>query len=89
MSAVSVLPTTAEVPFVDLERHHDPIAEELRLAFDRVLSSGRFILGDEVERFEAEFAAYCGARHCVGVGSGTAALTLALLRGRNRAAATR
>ena len=79
MSAVSVLPTTAEVPFVDLERHNDPIAEELRLAFDRMLSSGRFILGDEVDRFEAEFAAFCGTRHCVGTASGTAALMLALL----------
>ena len=79
MSAVSVLPTTAEVPFVDLERHNDPIAEELRLAFDRMLSSGHFILGDEVDRFEAEFAAFCGTRHCVGTASGTAALMLALL----------
>jgi dTDP-3-amino-3,4,6-trideoxy-alpha-D-glucose transaminase len=79
MNAVSVASTAAEVPFVDLGRHHDPTAEELRLAFDRVLASGGFILGDEVDRFEAEFAAFCGTRHCVGTASGTAALMLALL----------
>ncbi len=78
MSAVSTA-APAEVPFVDLGRHHGSSGAELRLAFDRVLSSGRFILGDEVERFEAAFAAFCGTRHCVGTASGTAALTLALL----------
>ena len=67
------------VPFVDLARQHAPIAGELRAAFDRVLAGSAFTLGDEVEGFEREFAAYCGARHCVGVASGTAALTIALL----------
>ncbi|SMD08901.1 dTDP-4-amino-4,6-dideoxygalactose transaminase [Fulvimarina manganoxydans] len=52
--------------------------ELLRPAFDRVVASQRFALGDEVERFEAEFAAYCGARDCVGVGNGTDALEIAL-----------
>jgi dTDP-3-amino-3,4,6-trideoxy-alpha-D-glucose transaminase len=66
------------VPFADLARTHAPLAHELRLAFERVLSASSFILGEEVERFEAEFAAFCGARHCVGVASGTAALELAL-----------
>ena len=55
-------------------------------AFDSVLDDGGFVLGDEVDAFEAEFAAYCGVRHCVGVGSGTAALTLALLAAGIRAA---
>jgi dTDP-4-amino-4,6-dideoxygalactose transaminase/DNA-binding NarL/FixJ family response regulator len=67
-----------DVPFVDLERQHAPLAEELRLTFDRVARSGAFTLGEEVERFEADFAAYCDVEHCVGVSSGTAALTLAL-----------
>jgi dTDP-4-amino-4,6-dideoxygalactose transaminase len=67
------------VPFMSLERHHRPIADELRGAFDEVLSDGGFVLGSEVAKFESEFAAYCGVRHCIGVGSGTAALTLALL----------
>ena len=47
-------------------------------AIARVLASGRYILGPEVEAFEQEFAAYVGCRHAVGVGSGTDALTLAL-----------
>ena len=66
------------VPFVDLARQHTPIAEQLRTAFNRVLGSSAFVLGEEVEQFEAEFAAYCGVRHCVGVASGTAALTVML-----------
>src|SRR5262249_34855086 len=51
---------------------------ELAEAFDRVLSRGQLILGEEVEAFEAEFAAYCGARHCVSVGNGLDALAIAL-----------
>ena len=66
------------VPFVDLARQHAPIADELRQAFNRVVGSSAFVLGDELERFEAEFASYCGADNCVGVGSGTAALTIML-----------
>lgn len=69
----------ADVPFVDLRCDHAAITVELRGAFDRVLGSSAFILGEEVAAFEDEFAAYCGARHCVGVASGTAALTLALM----------
>ena len=82
---VSAPSSTVEVPFVDLGRHHDPTAEELRLAFDRMLSSGGFILGDEVDRFEAEFAAFCGTRHCVGTASGTAASDARVAGGRNPA----
>ena len=43
-----------------------------------VLDGGRFVLGPAVERFEAEFAAFCGVPHAVGVASGTDALTIAL-----------
>ena len=67
------------VPFVALERQHAALAEELRTAFDRVVHASAFILGEEVERFEAEFAEFCSVRHCVGVSSGTAALTIALI----------
>src|SRR5262249_23670663 len=70
---------TAEVPFVDLGRNNLAICDKLRTAFDSVLQDGGFVLGEEVDAFEAEFADYCGVGHCVGVGSGTAALTLALL----------
>jgi dTDP-4-amino-4,6-dideoxygalactose transaminase len=66
---------------VDLARQHAPLAAELRKAFGRVLRANAFILGKEVTSFEAEFAASCGARHCVGVGSGTAALTIMLQAG--------
>jgi dTDP-4-amino-4,6-dideoxygalactose transaminase len=62
----------------DLARHHAPLRAELDAAIARVLDGGRFILGPEVEAFEREFAAYCGARSCVAVGNGTDALELAL-----------
>src|SRR3954452_374377 len=65
------------IPFVDLGRQHGPIQDDLRAAFERVLGASSYILGEEVARFEEEFAAYCGVRHCVGVASGTAALTIA------------
>jgi dTDP-3-amino-3,4,6-trideoxy-alpha-D-glucose transaminase len=69
---------SAIVPFVDLERQHAPLADDLRLAFERVAGASAFTLGEEVVRFESEFAAYCEVEHCVGVASGTAALTIAL-----------
>lgn len=66
------------IRLVDLPRAHRRIEADLRQALDRVVSGGRFVLGPEVEAFEADFAAYVGARHCVGVGSGLDALRLAL-----------
>jgi dTDP-3-amino-3,4,6-trideoxy-alpha-D-glucose transaminase len=66
------------VAFVDLARQHAQIADALSTTFNRVLASSGFILGEEVERFEAEFATYCETRYCVGVASGTAALTIML-----------
>src|SRR3954462_1973525 len=68
---------TEQIPFVDLARQHQPIAAELHAAFERVLGASSYILGEEVAHFEEEFAAYCGVSHCVGVASGTAALTIA------------
>lgn len=70
--------TEVAVPFVDLARQHRPIAGELRSAFDRVLGASAFILGEEVALFESQFAEYCGVSDCVGVASGTAALTIML-----------
>lgn len=70
--------TTARVPFVALERQHGALRRELTAAFERVTRRSTFVLGEEVERFEHEFAAACGVGRCVGVGSGTAALTLAM-----------
>ena len=66
------------VPFVALERQHAGLEDDLRAAYERVLGASGYILGAEVDAFEAEFASYCGTSHCVGVASGTAALTLAL-----------
>jgi dTDP-4-amino-4,6-dideoxygalactose transaminase len=66
------------VPFIDLGRQYEQIAPHARSVFDRIATSGAFVLGDELEAFEAEFAGYCGTEHCVGVGNGTDALKLAL-----------
>ena len=65
------------VPFLELR----PCAElqsELDAAYRRVMESGWYILGEEVAAFEQEFAAYCGVRHCIGVGNGLDALHLIL-----------
>jgi dTDP-4-amino-4,6-dideoxygalactose transaminase len=67
-----------KIPFVDLRSLHECIAEELREVFDRVLSNSSFVLGPEVLRFEQEFAAYVGTKHCIAMNTGTAALHLAL-----------
>jgi dTDP-3-amino-3,4,6-trideoxy-alpha-D-glucose transaminase len=64
------------VPFMSLAPAEDAVA--VRSAIDRVVASGWFILGPELEAFESEFAAASGAAHCVGVGTGTDALALAL-----------
>lgn len=66
------------VPFLDLGPVHREIAEELQGAYQRVLAGNWFVCGREVEAFESEFAEYCGAKHCVGVGNGLDALTLIL-----------
>ena len=66
------------VPVVDLQAQHRLLAPELNEAIQRVMNRAWFILGEELEAFEAEFASYCGARYCVGVASGTEALFLAL-----------
>jgi dTDP-4-amino-4,6-dideoxygalactose transaminase len=71
-------PQQRGVRFVALERQHARIEDKLHGAFVRLLCSSAFTLGVEVERFEGDFAEYCGTDHCVGVGSGTAALSLTL-----------
>lgn len=66
------------VPFVDMRRLHAGARQELMAAFERVLDSGAFVQGQEVEAFEREFATACGVEHALAVNSGTAALHLAL-----------
>ncbi len=67
-----------KVPLFDTSTALEPLREELRVAVARVLDSERYILGPEVQAFEQEFAAYCGAGHAVGVANGTDAITIAL-----------
>ena len=66
------------VPFLDLKSIQLAQADELRQAFERVLQSGWYILGEELRQFESEYAAYCEAAECVGVANGLDALMLAL-----------
>jgi dTDP-4-amino-4,6-dideoxygalactose transaminase len=66
------------VPFLDLDAAYRELEHPIDAAAKRVLGSGRFILGAEVEQFEHSFADFVEAKHCVGVGNGLDALTLAL-----------
>ena len=66
------------IPLFDTSTALAPLREELRAAVAGVLDSERYILGPEVEAFEHEFAAYCGAEHAVAVANGTEAITIAL-----------
>jgi dTDP-4-amino-4,6-dideoxygalactose transaminase len=66
------------VPFLDLRTAYRELQAEIDAAVGRVVSSGWYVLGPELEGFEAEFAAYCGARHCIGISNGLDALELAL-----------
>jgi len=68
-----------KVPFGDLRREWSECGAEVRAGIDRVLESGWFVLGKELEGFEHAFSAYLGNVHAVGVGSGTEALHLALV----------
>jgi dTDP-4-amino-4,6-dideoxygalactose transaminase len=70
--------TDAPVPLLDLRTETRALRPALDAAWARVVGSGQFILGPEVEAFEAEAAAYLGVRHAVGLNSGTDALTIAL-----------
>ncbi len=67
------------IPFVDLKAPHLELKADLMSAMERVLSSGWYILGEEVDAFEAEFASYCSVKYCVGVANGLNALHLALV----------
>jgi dTDP-4-amino-4,6-dideoxygalactose transaminase len=69
---------TMHVPFVDLQAQHQALSGEISRAVGAVIERGDFILGGAVEQFEAEFASYIGARHAIGVGTGLAAIELAL-----------
>jgi dTDP-3-amino-3,4,6-trideoxy-alpha-D-glucose transaminase len=67
-----------KIPFLDLRAPYAELRTDIDAACERVMRSGWYVLGPEVEAFETEFAAYCGAAHCVTVGSGCDALELTL-----------
>ena len=69
-----------KVPLLDLKAAYLEIRDELDAAYRQVIESGRYILGSELQAFEEEFAAYCDAPYCIGVGNGLDALHL-ILRG--------
>ncbi len=69
----------APLPFLDLKAQQARIAPHLRPRLEAVLAHCQFVLGPEVAELEARLAAYCGARHCVGVSSGTDALQIAMM----------
>jgi len=66
------------ISFFDINAGHAELGNGLHDAFKRVLESGSIIMGTELKAFEDEFAAYCGVKHCIGVGNGLDALALAL-----------
>jgi dTDP-4-amino-4,6-dideoxygalactose transaminase len=68
-----------KVPFLDLKAHHASMIYEFNGAIREVIESSAFAGGPFVERFEEEFAAYCGSKYAIGVGNGTDALWLTLL----------
>ncbi len=69
----------SKIPFFNLEESTRSIRSEIDEAVARVIDNSAFVLGAELERFEEDFARYCGAEHCVGVSSGTSALHSTLL----------
>lgn len=67
------------VPFVDLSRQSKKVSRAINTAIQRVILSSDYVLGEEVSKFEKEFAKYIGVKYCVGVGSGTDAIFLSLI----------
>ena len=70
--------STPFLPTMCLDEMHAPLEAELDAIWKQVRTSGAFILGTELERFETAWASYCGVGHAKGVGSGTDAIELAL-----------
>lgn len=66
------------VPFLDIKAPHEELKVELQDAYTRVIDSGLYIMGKELEAFESEFAEYCGSHHCIGVANGLDALEIIL-----------
>ncbi|MGH9587944.1 MAG: DegT/DnrJ/EryC1/StrS family aminotransferase [Acidobacteriaceae bacterium] len=75
---MQALPDSREIPLLDLSAQYISIKHQIDEAMRRVISTSDFILGAELELFEAEFAAFCGVKHCIGVDSGLSAMDLVL-----------
>ena len=73
------IPDSMNVPLLDLQAQFVSIRDDLQQAVERVMSSQRFVLGDEVRRLETSLAEYCQTRHAIGCASGSDALLLALM----------
>jgi len=73
------MPDTVQVPYLDFSFQHEPLRGDIEAALQGIIQSGHFVLGEEVSKFEQQFAAYCGVGHAIAVNSGTSALHLALL----------
>src|SRR6266849_5063969 len=71
--------SSMQVPFLDLKAQNHSVWAELQSALAPVMENSQFILGPAVDRFEADFAAYVGVKHCVGLNNGTSALQMALI----------
>ena len=67
-----------KIPFLELKPTYDELRQECDAAYHRVMDSGYYLLGKELEAFESEFATYCEAKYCVAVGNGLDALHLIL-----------
>lgn len=67
-----------KIPFSTFNRMHAEIREELDRAYDKTITKGWFVQGEEYQKFEEEFASYCGTKYCVGVGNGLDAIYLSL-----------
>ena len=69
---------TPKIEYENLEKLNRPFIAELEIAYKAVIKSGWYILGEQVSRFENEFAAFCNVKHCIGVANGLDALTICL-----------
>ena len=70
------------IPFLELKPGYEEFRSEFDAAYHRVMDSGWYLVGGELENFESEYAQYCGVKHCLGVGNGLDAIHL-ILRGLN------
>lgn len=66
------------IPFIDLKREHQEIKQEIAAIIEEVVNNARFVLGNQVNKFEQNFAKFCQSSFCCGVGNGTQAIELAL-----------